>query len=165
GGGGARCGQAFAPRAQDDESSSGGVLEGVSLPAPAPPLDGLRGLSAARLADRQRRNGGGVQDSVYPALQALGDALGPCVGASPPGFAGGVSERPLGGSVRPRLGGACPAAAHGRARGDRAPRRATWTQHGGPWFRRMIRDAGATTPPSRWWRLVTSRSSYASPSG
>src|SRR5262249_396936 len=30
--------------------------------------------------------------------------------------------------------------------GDRAPRESSGTPHGDPWFRRMIRDAGATTP-------------------
>ena len=36
-----------------------GVLEGIPLPTSAPPLDGLRGLPAAWLADRQRRDRGG----------------------------------------------------------------------------------------------------------
>src|SRR5436309_1314603 len=85
---------------QDDETAKGGVLESVPLPASTPPLDGLRGLSTARFADRQRRDGGGVQDGVHAAFQAFGNALGPGIGPSDFGFACGLSEQHLGRSIR-----------------------------------------------------------------
>src|SRR5438552_1218367 len=46
-GAGSALGHAIGGSPQDDESAADDVLEGVSLPASSPPLDGLRRLSAA----------------------------------------------------------------------------------------------------------------------
>ena len=80
-------------RAQDDQAAKDGVLEGIPLPTSAPPLDGLRGLPAAWLADRQRRDRGGVQNGIHAAFQAFGHALEPRSGPGDiTGFARGVPE-------------------------------------------------------------------------
>src|SRR5207248_7933374 len=86
-------------RPPDDQGAEGGVLESVSLCASPSPLDGLRGLPPSRLADRQRRDGGRVQDGVHAALQAFGHALASRVGSGNSGFAHHLSERNLGRSV------------------------------------------------------------------
>src|ERR1700680_1915532 len=51
------------------------VLESVPLCASASPPHELPGLSAAWLADRQRRDRGSLQNGVHATLQALGHAL------------------------------------------------------------------------------------------
>lgn len=79
-----------------DQGTAGGVLESVSLPASSSPLHGLPGLSATWPADRQRRDGGGLQDRVHSAVQTIRHALASRHQPDNRGFAGDLSERQLG---------------------------------------------------------------------
>ncbi len=131
---------------QDDQAAKDGVLEGIPLPTSAPPLDGLRGLPAAWLADRQRRDRGGVQNGIHAAFQAFGHALEPRSGPGDIGFARGVPERNLGRGIQNRLAFAGVAGAEQRCLGNRQPGESSGHKAG---FRSsccISDDARATTP-------------------
>src|SRR5690606_37776730 len=60
---------------QAGQVSAGGVPKGVQLSAAADALDGLRDVSPEAASDWQRGDGGGLQDGVHGAPEALRDAL------------------------------------------------------------------------------------------
>ena len=63
------------PEPSDGVGSVEGVPGGVRLPAGPHQAPGLRELSPEPFADRQRGDGGGVQDGVQPTSEAFGDGV------------------------------------------------------------------------------------------
>src|SRR4051794_6324589 len=69
------------------------VPEGVRLSAGSHPAPGLHGVSPQPSADRQRGDGGGVQDGVQPTAETFGDGLERRGRAADRGPTGHPSER------------------------------------------------------------------------
>src|ERR1019366_4149737 len=131
---------------QDAKGTKGGILESVSLLSSSPPPDGLRGLPSAWPADRQRRDGGSVQDGVHAAFQTIGNAMEPRIGPGDLGFAGHLSEQNLAGSIRRGLGFARTADAEQRCLGNRQPGESSGLKGSSRPSRRIIYDAAVTSP-------------------
>ena len=79
--------------------AAGGLPPGLQVPASTSAAPALRGVPARRRADRQRGDGGGVQDGVHAAAEAVGDALAEGRCADDPDAAGHPVERGLGASL------------------------------------------------------------------
>jgi hypothetical protein len=103
---GAAVGSGVAHHAWAEDQAAAGVRPGVQLPPRPEPVHGLSRVSSPGLADRQWRDGSGVQDSVHATAEAVGHALERDRSASDPEPARDPLERHLGRGLRPCL--SCP---------------------------------------------------------